>query len=142
MGHRLILVALIAIGLVSSWSAVQERSSEFSCCDLIVSYLHDLSCENIWNSNEMSIAEISGDTRSCESPCKEIEHDRMILDGCVNVSVVTVCTGISVIKETRVTYLAQMCHLPLYNGMPTGIQSSVGLLLLAVMTGWRLCYIS
>ncbi|MEQ2217619.1 hypothetical protein XENOCAPTIV_016854 [Xenoophorus captivus] len=120
MGHRLILVALIAIGLVSSWSVVQERSSEFSCCNLIVSYLHDLSCENIWNSNEMSIAEISGDTRSCEYPCKEIEHDRMILDGCVNVSVVTVCSGI---KETQVTYLAQMCPLPLYNGMPTGIQS-------------------
>ncbi|KAM4569054.1 uncharacterized protein V3H82_013070 [Fundulus diaphanus] len=133
------IIFLTVVGQVSSSSAVQERRT-FSCCDNTVSHFHDLSCDNFWIADGTNIAIFSAETSSCEPPCKEIRQDRMVLDQCVNVTRETECTVMGVTQETRVTYLAQTCLLPVYSRTPAGSQSSVGLLLVAIMTGWLLCY--
>ncbi|KAM4735801.1 uncharacterized protein FYW61_006197 [Anableps anableps] len=137
-----IIVAVTVVTSVSSGSAVHESNSAFSCCDLTVNYLHDLSCENIWNSSEMNIAIFFGNTKSCKSPCKEIAHDRLILDRCVNVTVATVCAAKGVIKETWMSFHGQTCRLGFISGKPTGNRSSVVLLLLAFVAGRLLRFIS
>ncbi|XP_032414562.1 uncharacterized protein LOC116717350 [Xiphophorus hellerii] len=135
-------IVAICVMLVSSSSAVQQTTSAFSCCEQAVNYLHEVSCDHIWSANKTNIAVIADGTKVCESPCKEINDDGIILDRCVNVAVNTVCHVNGVIKETCVTFYGQKCSRRFTNGTTTGNKNSVVLLLLTFLTGHLLHFLS
>lgn len=105
------------MGSVSGDSVIKKINSSYFCCHPIIKF--DLSCDNIWEMNDMvyksckrsdvcfafvllnlcvcvhlflqNFAHLNRDAKQCVSPCKTIKDDQMILDGCFNVTVTTVC---------------------------------------------------
>ncbi|KAM9722617.1 uncharacterized protein ACNS7B_018273 isoform 2-T2 [Menidia menidia] len=120
-------LALMIVGSVWSSSEVKQSVSSFSCCGS-PRLPYEPGCENTWTADGKTFAHIHQGEWQCIPPCKSFDGHTVVLDGCVNVNLSTVCTNTPVTEESRKIYLADECQYSTSSGVTLGFEGLVNLL--------------